>query len=154
MTVYSPALAGVFLLTTPLYAVMMFFSVRVLRPLFANIEESQGKYASHQIDAIKGIEAMKAAAAELSFRDAMLNEFLSVSKKMFRSNFILMSCDSVLQSIGLLSTALFLWFGANQVIAGQFSVGAFVAFSSLTAMAYAAILRTLGIWDQWRMALS
>ncbi len=150
MAVYSPALAGVFLLTTPLYAVMMFFSVKVLRPLFADIEESQGKYASHQIDAIKGIEAVKAAAAELSFRDAMLNEFLSVSKKMFRSNFILMSYDSVLQSIGLLSTALFLWFGANQVIAGQFSVGAFVAFSSLTAMAYAAILRTLGIWDQWQ----
>ena len=150
MAVYSPALAGVFLLTTPLYAVMMFFSVKVLRPLFADIEESQGKYASHQIDAIKGIEAVKAAAAELSFRDAMLNEFLSVSKKMFRSSFILMSYDSVLQSIGLLSTALFLWFGANQVIAGQFSVGAFVAFSSLTAMAYAAILRTLGIWDQWQ----
>ena len=150
MMVYSPTLAGVFLITTPLYAVMMFFSVKVLRPLFADIEESQGKYASHQIDAIKGIEAVKAAAAELSFRDAMLNEFLSVSKKMFRSSFILMSYDSVLQSIGLLSTALFLWFGANQVIDGRFSVGAFVAFSSLTAMAYAAILRTLGIWDQWQ----
>ena len=90
MAIYSPVLAGVFLLTTPLYALMMLFSVKVLRPLFADIEESQGKYASHQIDAIKGIEAVKAAAAELLFRDAMLNEFLSVSKKMFRSSFILM----------------------------------------------------------------
>jgi len=150
MAIYSPVLAGVFLLTTPLYALMMLFSVKVLRPLFADIEESQGKYASHQIDAIKGIEAVKAAAAELLFRDAMLNEFLSVSKKMFRSSFILMSYDSVLQSIGLLSTALFLWVGAHKVMAGQFTIGAFVAFSSLTAMAYAAILRTLGIWDQWQ----
>jgi ABC-type bacteriocin/lantibiotic exporter with double-glycine peptidase domain len=33
---------------------------------------------------------------------------------------------------------------------GQLTIGAFVAFSSLTAMAYAAILRTLGIWDQWQ----
>ena len=49
--------------------------MKVLRPLFADIEESQGKYASQQIDAIKGIEAVKAAAAELSFRDSMLNEF-------------------------------------------------------------------------------
>ena len=54
------------------------------------------------------------------------------------------------RTIGLLSTGLFLWVGANKVIEGQFSVGAFVAFSSLTAMAYAAILRTLGIWDQWQ----
>ena len=35
------------------------------------MEESQGKYSSHQIDAIKGIEAVKAASAEaVSRRDA------------------------------------------------------------------------------------
>ena len=42
------------------------------------------------MDAIKGIEAVKAASGELAFRDAMLNEFLGVSRKMFRANFILM----------------------------------------------------------------
>jgi ATP-binding cassette subfamily B protein len=150
MLAYSPALAGVFLITMPLYALLMVWSAKVLRPLFFDIEESQGKYASQQIDAIKGIEAVKAAAAELSFRNSMLNEFLSVLRKMFRSNFILMSYDGVIQTIGLLSTALFLWVGALKVMEGQLTVGAFVAFSSLTAMAYAAILRTLGIWDQWQ----
>ena len=151
MLAYSFALAGVFLITMPLYALLMVWSAKVLRPLFSDIEESQGKYASHQIDAIRGIEAVKAAAAELTFRNTMLNEFLSVLRKMFRSNFILMSYDGVIQTIGLLSTALFLWVGANKVMEGQLTVGAFVAFSSLTAMAYAAILRTLGIWDQWQL---
>src|SRR5205807_4588324 len=80
MAIYSPLLMLAFLATTPLYAGLMIFSVKVLRPLFANVEESQGKYSSHQIDAIKGIEAVKAAAAESAFRDTMLNEFLSVSK--------------------------------------------------------------------------
>ncbi len=148
VALYSPMLAGVFLITTPLYAGLMIFSVKVLRPLLADIEESQGKYSSHQIDAIKGMEAVKAASAELTFRDAMLNEYLGVAKKIFRSNFIIMSYDSVLQTVGMISTILFLWAGANQVIKGQISVGAFVAISSLTAMAYGAILRTLGIWDQ------
>src|SRR5205823_14770879 len=83
MAVYSPFLTLAFLATTPLYVGLMFFSVKVLRPLFAGVEESQGKYSSHQIDAIKGIEAVKAASAESAFRDAMLNEFLSVSKQMF-----------------------------------------------------------------------
>src|SRR5438132_650519 len=77
----------------------------------------------------------------------MLNEFLSVSQKLFKASFIVMSWDSVLQSIGLLSTAIFLWVGATQVIDGRLSVGGFVAFSSLTAMAYAGILRALGVWD-------
>jgi ABC-type bacteriocin/lantibiotic exporter with double-glycine peptidase domain len=80
-----------------------------LRPIFFQIEESQRKYASQQIDAIKGIEALKAASAELTFRNTMLNEFLSVLRKLFPSNFILMSYDGVIQTIGLLSTALFLW---------------------------------------------
>ncbi len=152
MFTYSPSLTFAFLATTPLYGGLMYFSQKVLRPLFAGVEESQGKYSSHQIDAIKGIEAVKAAAAETVFRDAMLNEFLAVSKKIFRSSFIVMSYDSVLQSIGLLSTAIFLWVGANQVMAGHLSIGGFVAFSSLTAMAYGGILRTLGVWDNMQFA--
>jgi HlyB family type I secretion system ABC transporter len=152
MAIYSPLLMLAFLATTPLYAGLMIFSVKVLRPLFAGVEESQGKYSSHQIDAIKGIEAVKAASAESSFRDAMLNEFLSVSQKMFKASFIVMSYDSVLQTIGLLSTAIFLWVGATQVIHGHLSVGGFVAFSSLTAMAYSGILRTLGVWDNMQLA--
>ena len=152
MMLYSPFLTLAFLATTPLYAGLMVFSVKVLRPLFAGVEESQGKYSSHQIDAIKGIEAVKAAAAESAFRDAMLNEFLSVSKKLFKSSFIVMSYDSVLGTIGMLSTAIFLWVGATQVIHGTLSVGGFVAFSSLTAMAYGGILRTLGVWDSMQFA--
>jgi HlyB family type I secretion system ABC transporter len=153
MAIYSPLLTIAFLAaTTPLYVGLMIFSVKVLRPLYQGVEESQGKYSSHQIDAIKGIEAVKATAAEGSFRDAMLNEFLSVSQKRFKMTFIVMSWDSVLQTIGLLSTAIFLWFGALQVIHGNLTVGGFVAFSSLTAMAYAGILRALGVWDNVQLA--
>jgi HlyB family type I secretion system ABC transporter len=152
MLLYSASLTFAFLATVPLYGGLMYFSQKVLRPLFAGVEESQGKYSSHQIDAIKGIEAVKAAAAETVFRDAMLNEFLAVSKKIFRSSFIVMSYDSVLQTIGMLSTAVFLWVGANQVMSGHLSIGGFVAFSSLTAMAYGGILRTLGVWDNMQLA--
>ena len=63
-----------------------------------------------------------------------------------------MSYDSVLQTIGFLSTAIFLWVGANQVMADSLSIGGFVAFSSLTAMAYSGIMRTLGVWDNLQFA--
>ncbi len=150
MVFYNLALAGVFLATVPLYAGIMYFSVRLLRPLFADIEESHDRYTSYQTDAIKGIEAVKTGSAEPIFRNAMLNEFLGVSQKMLRANFLVTSSDSVVQTIGLLSTALFLWLGARQVISGQMTIGAFVAFNSLAAMACAAILRALGIWEQWQ----
>jgi HlyB family type I secretion system ABC transporter len=152
MAMYSPLLTIAFLATTPLYLGLMIFSAKVLRPLYHDVEESEAKYSSHQIDAIRGIEAVKAASAENTFRDTMLHEFLSVSKKLFKATFIVRSWDSVLQTIGLLSTTVFLWVGANKVINGQLSIGGFVAFSSLIAMAYASIVRTLGVWDAMQEA--
>ncbi|MGI8436612.1 MAG: peptidase domain-containing ABC transporter, partial [Chthoniobacterales bacterium] len=152
MSLYSVVLTLAFLATAPLYAGLMIFSFKVLRPMFQGVEEGQGKYSSHQIDAIKGIEAVKAASAEAVFRDTMLNEFLAISKKLFRSSFIVMSYDSILTTIGMLSTAIFLWVGARQVMSGALSIGGFVAFSSLTAMAYSGIMRTLGVWDNMQFA--
>jgi HlyB family type I secretion system ABC transporter len=152
MAMYSSKLAFVFLLTVPFYATLMFFSVRLLRPLFSDIEESWGRYSSHQIDAIKGIEAVKAASAEQTFRDAMLNEFLRVAHKMFRGSFVVMTYESMVQVVGMLATALFLWVGARMVIAGEITVGVFVAFSSLSLMAFSAIMRALGIWDEFQLA--
>ncbi len=64
----------------------------------------------------------------------------------------MMSYEGALQAIAFVSTMLFLWAEANQVIAGQISIGAFVAFSSLIAMAGGAILRALGVWDEMQLA--
>ena len=153
MSLYSAKLLAVFFFTLPLYGGLMYFSVKVLRPLFAELEEGQGKYSAHQIDAIKGIEAVKAAAAETAFRDMVLNEFLTLSRKRFRGSFIVMSYDSAVQTISLLSSAVFLWVGAQMVITGQISIGGFVAFNALLAMAYAAVMRTLGVWDEWQMVI-
>ena len=151
MMIYSLKLLAVFLVTVPLYAGLMYFSRRVLRPAFADLEECYGKYGSRQIDAIKGMEAVKAAAAEPALRNAILNEFLGVAQKTFRSTFIGMSYSSMLTMIGLVSTILFLWAASHMVLAGELTVGGFVAFMALLAMANGAVLRALGIWDELQM---
>ncbi|HEO71933.1 MAG TPA: peptidase domain-containing ABC transporter, partial [Candidatus Hydrogenedentes bacterium] len=147
MAVYSVTLLLVFLVTAPCYIGLMYFSTKVLRPLFDRLEESYAKYSSHQIDAIKGIEAVKAAAAEQGFRDTILNEFLSVSRTQFRSNFVVMFYESTIQVVGFLSTVLFLWVGAHMVMRGQLTLGGFVAFNAIVAMAYSPILTALSLWD-------
>jgi ATP-binding cassette subfamily B protein len=152
MGVYSPTLTLVFLGAAPAYVGLLVFSTRVLRPLFAELEESHGKYSSFQIDAIKGIETVKATAAELTFRDAMLNEFTSVADRQFRANFIILAYDTATQAVGLLATALFLYVGARMVISGEITIGGFVAFNALIAMAYAAVVRVLSLWDEWQMS--
>ncbi len=151
MAMYSVSLSLVFAAILPLYFGLMWFSRRVLRPLFAEVEEGLARYSSFQIDAIKGIEAVKASAAEPAFREALLNQFLRASRGLLRGNFIVMSYQSAIQTIGLISSGLFLWFGATLVLDGTLSVGRFVAFNTLLAMASAALVRALGSWDHFQM---
>lgn len=148
MAYYSATLLAAFLVTVPLYAGLMAFSRRVLRPLFASLEESYGRYSSQQIDAIKGIEAVKAAAAEAGFREKILTEFTSLARVQRRGTFIGMAYGSALRAVGLLGTIVFLWLGARMVVDGRLSIGAFVAFNALVAMSVGPIMATLGLWDE------
>ena len=152
MILYSPVLALVFLAVAPLYAGLMKYSSRRLGPMFDELEESYGRYASHQIDAIKGIETVKALGAESSLREKMLDEFHALAHKQFRSNFLMMNYEGAVQTVAFLSMALFLFVGARQVMADELTIGAMVAFNSLVAMANAPILTLLSMWDNWQLA--
>jgi HlyB family type I secretion system ABC transporter len=152
MLAYSRPLFLLYLATIPLYGVLMIFSKRVLRPLYASLEESYGRYSSRQIDAIRGIEAVKAAAAEHTFREAILTEFVSLARKQQRAHFTGMLYDNAVQAVGLLGNILFLWLGARMVVGGGLTIGVFVAFNSLVAMSLGPVMSALGLWDQLQMS--
>ena len=151
MAVYSMTLFLVYLITVPLYLGLMYFSRKFLRPMFDKLLQGQARYRSHQIDAIRGIEHVKVAAAEQAFRDNMLNEFLTVSRTQFRSSFVAMLYESAVQAVGFLSTILFLWVGASMVMNGEITLGGFVAFNALVAMTYTPILTVLRLWDDFQL---
>jgi ATP-binding cassette subfamily B protein len=148
MVVYSRMLALIFLGAVPVYALLMLVSARVLRPIYGRLEEAFGKYHSHQIDAIKGIETVKALGAESAFRDVMLDQFQHVARRLFRADFTALAYDGGIQSVTFMSMVIFLWMGAHQVMAGRLTIGGLAALSTLVAMTNAPIAMLLGIWDQ------
>ncbi|HEY7027524.1 MAG TPA: cyclic nucleotide-binding domain-containing protein, partial [Gemmatimonadales bacterium] len=152
MVVYSPLLTLTFLSTVPLFVLLMRYSSNWLFPLYAELEESHGKYQSFQIDAIKGIETVKSLGAESSFRDLMLGQFNSVARKRFKADFTLMSYNGAIYTVTLMSVVLFLLVGAHQVMNGQMSIGGLVAFNSLVALANAPLLTLLTLWDNLQQA--
>lgn len=152
MLVYSPKLTLVFLATVPVFVVILKLSGDWLYPLYAELEDTYGKYQSFQIDAIKGIETVKSLGAEFSFRDLMLRQFNSVARSRFKADFTLMTYSGVVHSITLISTVLFLLVGARQVLAGQMSIGALVAFNALVALANGPILTLMARWDNMQQA--
>jgi ATP-binding cassette subfamily B protein len=149
---YSPMLAAVFLAVAPLYAGLMKYSSKRLGPMFDQLEEAYGKYNSHQIDAIKGIETVKSLGAESALREKMLGEFHGLAQKQFKSNFLMMGYEGAVQTVGFLSMAMFLFVAAQRVMNGEMTIGAMVAFNSLVAMANAPILTLLSMWDNWQFA--
>jgi ATP-binding cassette subfamily B protein len=150
MLCYSGVLFLVFLLTAPLYALLLLFSLRWLRPLFFTLEEAFGKYYSYQIDAIKGVETVKALGGETGLRELMLKEFLGVARQEFRADFTILCYQGAIQAVTVLSMILFLWVGAYQVMAGRLTIGGLVAFSALVALANEAIVTLLPLWDSFQ----
>jgi ATP-binding cassette subfamily B protein len=152
MAVYSPWLTLVFLATAPLYAGLMFVAVRWLRPVVYDLEDAYGRYHSYQVDAIKGIETVKAVGGEPMFRQLMLRQFQRVAHKLFRADFTTMAYDASAEAIVFLGLGLFLWAGAHQVLAGQLTIGGLIAFNSLVALASVPMNNLLTLWDSLQRA--
>ena len=123
---YSPMLTGVFLLTVPVYAGLMVFSARVLQ---ADLRRPRGELRRstppRQIDAIKGIETVKAPGAEDTLRELMLEQFLGARPQAVPGRLH----DHGVRRRGAASrparrAALFLWVGAREVLDGDLTIGA------------------------------
>jgi ABC-type bacteriocin/lantibiotic exporter with double-glycine peptidase domain len=152
MLMYSPVLTLVFLATVPLYLLLVRYAATRLYPLYTRLEQAHGAYQSFQIDAIKGIETIKALAGERAFRGLMLREFDSVARPRFRADFLVMSYHAITHATTLVSVALFLMVGARFVMNGSMSIGALVAFNALVALANAPIQMLLAMWDNMQAA--
>jgi ATP-binding cassette subfamily B protein len=148
MFYYSWILALVYVALAPAYALLLYFSSTRLRPTFDSLEEAFGKYESQQIDAIRGIETVKALAAEEGFRKAMLDRFTGIAGRVFRAEFLVMSYEGMIQLVTFVSLALFLFVGGLLVIDGQLTIGEFVAFNALVALGNGPVLVLLALWDE------
>ncbi len=152
MVIYSPLLAAVFVAALPAYvALMRFVSVR-LRPIFESLEEAFGNYYSRQIDAIKGIEAVKALGAEQALQKQLLGEFAGLAHRLFRADFTAMCFEGGVQLVNFASIAVFLWIGSLQVLNGNLTIGDLVAFNALVVLANVPISTLLVMWDELQLA--
>jgi ATP-binding cassette subfamily B protein len=152
MFIFSWVLALVYLATVPLYAGLMRYSSTRLRPAYDDLEANYGRYSAGQIDAIRGIETVKALAAEDSLRRAMLGRFQTLAKRTFQTQFVVLTYQGLLQLVSFTSFAVFLFVGSIEVIHGQLTLGQFVAYNALIALANGPVLLLLSLWDQLQQA--
>ncbi len=150
MFIYSSKLAFIFIALVPVYMLMMRISQRRLRPIFNELEDAQGAYQSHQIEAIKGIETIKSLSAESTLRALMLNQFHALSRQQFKAYLTSMYYDGAVSATIYVSLMLFLAVGAVEVLEGRMTIGALMAFNFLIALANGPIKELLRIWDGYQ----
>ena len=152
MVVISRRLTLTYLATVPLYVAAMVYSRRRLRPLLASLEEAFGRYHSRQIDAIRGIETVKARGAEGALRTILRRQFDSLAGRVYRSDVAFMRYDAAVALVLFLTLALVLWVGGLLVVGGDLSVGELVAFNGLVLLAAGPVGEVLRLWDEFQYA--
>ncbi|MFF3159614.1 peptidase domain-containing ABC transporter [Streptomyces sp. NPDC057910] len=148
MFVFNWTLALLYLGSVPLYAGLMHFAARWIRPLFDSLEESYGRYQSRQIDAIRGIETVKAMGAEHALRKLMLTQFKELAHRLFKADFLTMIFEGAVELISFISLALFVWIGALQVLKGDLSIGGLLSFNALVLLSNGPLVFLVALWDQ------
>jgi ATP-binding cassette subfamily B protein len=143
----SPLLALLFLIAAPVYALAMRYASTRLRPLYAGIEHSFGRYASDQIDLLKGIETVKSTGTEAGLHNRLQRAFADLTGRTVDSYRTIAAYGAVIQLISLVMYSLFVTVGALEVKSTGMSVGAFVAFTVLVLMVTGPLVVLLGIWD-------
>jgi ABC-type bacteriocin/lantibiotic exporter with double-glycine peptidase domain len=63
----------------------------------------------------------------------MLRDFEALQDKLFRADFAMMIYAGLVQAATFAVFAVFLWFGAQQVLAGSLTVGELVSFNARAA---------------------
>lgn len=144
---WDPALLLVYAVVAPLYLVLMYVASRRLRPAFRSMEESWGRYKSRQIDAIRGIDTVKAAGAEPQVRRRLEQQFEDLTGRLFSADLTVMLYQGALGVLALVPLALALWIGSYGVVDGTLSLGQFVSFLTIVMVTSAPMTLLFSTWD-------
>jgi ABC-type bacteriocin/lantibiotic exporter with double-glycine peptidase domain/CRP-like cAMP-binding protein len=148
MAIYSVTLAILFIAIMPLYSIVMWYSQRRLRPVFASMEEAHGQYQSRQVDLLKGVETIKTLGAEPGLQQDMHRSLLKLNGQVAPAYLAVGRYRSIVSVLTLSTYAVFVYVGALQVHSHSMTLAQYVAFISLVLIATSPILGLLFFWDE------
>ncbi len=150
MLFYSSSLTLIVLASLPLYLVLSLLITPALR---LQLQEKFTRGAENQsflVEAISGIETLKAAAVEPQVRLRWDNQLAAYVKTGFRTATLGNVGNAGVSLIGKLVTVGTLWLGAQLVIDGKLTIGQLIAFNMLSGQVSQPILRLANLWTDFQ----
>ena len=131
----------------------MLWSAAIVPSLRVRLKEKFARGADNQsflVEAVSGIETVKAMAVEPQFTRKWDNQLASYVAAGFRVSNLASIGQQGVQLIGKLVTVATLWLGAHLVIAGKMSVGELVAFNMMAGRVAQPVLRLAQLWQDFQ----
>lgn len=122
-------LALVVLLPMPVFTLLIIHMASLVHSRFRVIQDFFGQISTFIQENVAGIRIVKAYAqgpAQIAAFDELNHEYLQKNHQLIRTHAVYHPLSAVIAAVGL---GLILWFGGRQVIAGELSIGEFVAFN-------------------------
>lgn len=148
MFAYSLPLTSLVLVFIPVYVVLVMYYTPKIKAIAQERFLTSTQTQAHLIESLNGIESLKATANEYMARSRWEAAFVENVKKGYEQAKLNLTSTSLHKLVGLSSTIAILWFGANQVIAGQMTIGELMGFNMLVGMVLGPIQQLVGLWNQ------
>lgn len=152
MFYYSPSLTLVVLATIPLYLVLTWLAVPVLRSRLDEKFKHGALNQSFLVESVSGVETAKSLALEPQMQSLWEDQLANYVHSSFRVQHF---NNTVSQIAGLINKLMILgiiWWGAMLVMRGEMSIGQLVAFNMLAGRVSGPILKLMQLGQDFQQA--
>lgn len=150
MFLYSNTLTWIVLLSLPLYTILSL----TITPLFkAQLEQKFSTGADMQsflVENVSGVQTIKSFALEPLTQKRWEDKVADYVNASFKTNLTSGSAGAVGQFIQRGTDLALLWTGVHLVIAGNITIGQFIAFRMLSSQVSGPILRLVNLWQEFQ----
>ena len=147
---YSVKLGAIVAAVSPVY---LLIALKIRPGLKAKLNEKFQRWSHSQqfiIESLVGIQTLKAAAVEPLIQKEWESRFSEYVKAGFEATLMGAKGQTAVEFTTKLSTALILFFGAQEVIGGTMTVGALIAFNMIAGQTTQPIIKLAQLWQDFQ----
>ncbi|EDT6406917.1 TPA: type I secretion system permease/ATPase [Salmonella enterica] len=150
MALYSIPLTLIVIVSLVPYAILSLTITPELRRRL-DVQFQQGaRNQAFLVESITGIEPVKAMAVENQMGRRWDEQIAAYVSGCFRTQNLGNVAGQLAQLIGKVTSVAILWYGAQQVIQGELTVGALIAFNMFAGQVNAPVLRLVQLWQDFQ----
>ncbi|MGF1459574.1 MAG: type I secretion system permease/ATPase [Leptolyngbyaceae cyanobacterium] len=150
MFIYSWLLTLVALATIPLFVFLTVLVAPIVRRQLRLKAERNASTQSYLVEALSGIQTVKAQNIELRTRWQWQERYASYVSAGFNTVLTSTTAGAASNFLNKLSALLVLWVGAYLVLQGELSLGQLIAFRIISGYVTAPILRLAQLWQNFQ----